>query len=202
MGNTKFSRFYLGLRDIEKTKTRDAKLAKDTGGSSKSKQKNVTKVSIFYFVISIDSINWFLFQLKARDNFIGNANSDLKLGKLSPDDFLSRMTSDYDGFCKRIDECCVAQLDSFEVDECQPTEPASTQSSHLCQFCEDNEAIVALSCSCQLLCATCFKSYAMTYTGDDQRGLTPSGNPIIDAENPMKCPHCTLMVTNYIITRR
>lgn len=47
MGNTKFSRFYLGLRQVEKTKTRDGKLAKDTGGASKPKQKTVTKVSKF-----------------------------------------------------------------------------------------------------------------------------------------------------------
>lgn len=52
MGNTKFSRFYLGLREVEKTKARDAKLAKDTGGASKPKRKNVAKVSILCFFVS------------------------------------------------------------------------------------------------------------------------------------------------------
>lgn len=45
MGNTNLVRFYLGLREIEKIKARDAKLAKDTGGSSKPKQKNLVTVS-------------------------------------------------------------------------------------------------------------------------------------------------------------
>lgn len=45
MNNTKFVRFYLGLRKIEKKKALDGKLAKDTGGSSKAKQKKATRVS-------------------------------------------------------------------------------------------------------------------------------------------------------------
>lgn len=57
MGNTKFNRFYLGLRQIEKTKARDGKLAKDTGGASKSKQKIVTKVS--FLILQIKTLsNW------------------------------------------------------------------------------------------------------------------------------------------------
>lgn len=46
MGNTKFSRFYDGLRVIEKAKALDAKLAKDSGGASKPKQKSKAKVAI------------------------------------------------------------------------------------------------------------------------------------------------------------
>lgn len=95
----------------------------------------------------------------------------------------------------------MAQLDFFEIDE-QPANEPLNNSSHLCQLCENYDAVVALSCGCQQMCVNCFKEYAMTDTGGNQRGLTPSGDPVIDADNPMKCPHCTNSVTFYIITRR
>lgn len=72
----------------------------------------------------------------------------------------------------------------------------------MCQLCENHDAVVAFSCFCQQMCVSCFKQYAMTNTGGNQRNLAPSGDPLINAENPMKCPHCTQMVTHYIITRR
>lgn len=61
MGNTKFVRFYSGLREIEKMKARDAKLAKDSGGASKTKQKKNVKVRIFisfYLSFTIVELNY------------------------------------------------------------------------------------------------------------------------------------------------
>lgn len=48
MAHAQFTRFYEGLRKVEATKTRDGKLAKDTGGASKPKQKGKEKVCYFY----------------------------------------------------------------------------------------------------------------------------------------------------------
>lgn len=49
MGKALFSRFYAGLRQIEKNKARDAKLAKeDTGGASNPRKKINIKVSSSY----------------------------------------------------------------------------------------------------------------------------------------------------------
>lgn len=182
MGHTNFVRFYLGLRKIEKTKARDAKLAKDSGGASKPKQSPKAKV---------------------RDKFIFDASSQLNMGKINVEDFLNRVTSEQDKICQEIDNCSVAPLAPCEIDELPlvVVQEASSE-SHVCQFCNDAEPVVALSCGCQQLCVDCFKEYAMTYTNGRQRDLTPDGNPLITSEFPMKCPHCRNMVTYYIITRR
>lgn len=50
--------------------------------------------------------------MQARDQFIFDANSDLKLGKINDEAFLDRMTSQHDEFCKPIDACCVVPLET------------------------------------------------------------------------------------------
>lgn len=219
MGGAHLSRFYLGLRQIEKSKAVDAKLAKDTGGASKAKQKTKAKVCIiiftFFYILmpflshfaNLILSNWnvyiffaIFYWKKARDNFVFEANQDLNRGVIDAEEFLTRLTSEYNGFCKEMDECCVAELDYFEIDE-QSTDPPN-KASHLCQFCEDREAVVAFDCTCQQLCLTCFKDYASTFTITGRRETTETGNPVVNAQNPLKCPHCTVNVTNYIITRR
>lgn len=138
---------------------------------------------------------------QVRENYISDANRDLNLGKITPEDYLNRMTSEFNDFIKRLDDCCVAPLDYDEID----VEPAVTPSndvSRLCQLCANNGAVVALGCGCQQLCVTCFKEIAMTYTANGRREMTANGDPIVNAENTMKCPHCTVQVSQYIITRR
>lgn len=111
------------------------------------------------------------------------------------------MTSKFDGLCEGIDSCCVAPLDHYEIDE-QPANPPTNSDSHLYQLCENISTVVAFSCSCQQLCVSCIMKYALTDTGRKQRDLNTSGDPVINEANPLKCPHCTKIVTLYIITRR
>lgn len=45
--NATISRFYIGIRKIEKEKAFDAKLAIETGGASKAKKKSKSQVAYF-----------------------------------------------------------------------------------------------------------------------------------------------------------
>lgn len=136
-----------------------------------------------------------------RDNFIRVAQQDLANGVINSLDFLARMTSEYDGFCKQLDACSVGPMDSYEIDEA-PIDPQPVE-SFKCQFCEDRTAIVILECRCQQLCVPCFTGYAETYkTNGRQREFEESGEPIVNAENPVKCPHCTLLASFFLVARR
>lgn len=179
MGHSDFSKFYGGLRQIEKQKTRDAKLAKDTGGASKVAKR--TK------------------QLE-KDNLIFNANRDLEMGTINAKEFLCRMTSKFTKFCENIDAVPVAALDFYEIDE-QPI-VAPVNELRLCQLCANNEAIVTLACGCQQLCLKCFQEYANTFTVNGRREVKEDGNPVVNDESPLKCPHCQNSVTFYIVARR
>lgn len=180
MGHSDFSKFYAGLRQIEKQKTRDAKLAKDTGGASKAVKR--TK------------------QLE-KDNFVFDANRDLEMGTINAEEFLCRMTSKFTKFCEKIDACPVASLDYYEIDE-QPILAPVNNDLRLCQLCANSEAIVTLECGCQLLCLKCFREYANTFTVNGRRKIKEDGNPVVDQEMPLKCPHCQNSVTYYIVARR
>lgn len=132
-----------------------------------------------------------LYWKQKRDNFIRVAQQDLANGVINSLDFLARMTSEYDGFCKQLDACSVGPIDP------QPVE------SFKCQFCEDRTAVVILECRCQQLCVPCFTGYAEAYkTNGRQREFEESGEPIVNAENLVKCPHCTLLASFYLIARR
>lgn len=150
-------------------------------------------VLIFYFC-------FFLYLMQVRNAMIRTANQELGHG-LSVSGFLDRLTSKTNEFCKQILDCSVAPLDYNEIDEVT-IPPVPDTSSRLCQFCEEHEAIVTLDCGCQQLCCDCFTTYARQYTTNGIRLFAPSGNPIVNAENPLKCPHCRVDVKYYIMARR
>lgn len=179
MGNANLSRFYLGLRGIEKTKARDAKLSQDSGGSSKPNKKSKVVV---------------------RNSWIYDAEQDLTRGVINAEEFLMRLTSEYDGFCNELNDCSVALLYYFEIDE-QPIAPQQDNESNQCQFCENSLAIVVLGCRCQKLCVPCFFQYANIFT-DVQREFDTNGQPIVNEANPLQCPHCRVFVNFYVIARR
>lgn len=141
-----------------------------------------------------------IFQL--RDDLIFEANRDLTQGRINAEEFLDRLTSEYDKFFKDIEECDVAPLDYYEIDDLPVDPPVSMNSCRNCQFCEDSEAIVVLQCTCQMLCVTCFKEYAYTFTVNGRRPTDEFGNPLVNEQNPIKCPHCQKMATSYIVPRR
>lgn len=148
-------------------------------------------------------LNFFLFS-KVRDNIIFEANQDLERKIINAGEFLDRMTSRYTDICKGLIDCQVANLDYFEIDEMTPVQQGNNIEQFNCQLCEDKIANVVLSCSCQLICDCCLKTYANTVTINSvnhRRPYQDNGYPIINTEFPMKCPHCTKQVEHYIVSR-
>lgn len=136
-------------------------------------------------------------QSRSVNDFIFDANRDLERKVINAEEFLDRMTSAYSNYFSKLFECAVNEMDQIEIDDIKDESPPVSTNTRLCQLCEKNEAVVTLGCGDQMLCVDCFKEYSLTLPGYVERQLDQSGNPIVNSEFPLQCPHCRVDVTSY-----
>lgn len=148
------------------------------------------------------------FLIKARDNFIHQANQDLRRGAIDAQAFLNRMTSQRDHeICDWMGEFgLLAELEHNEIDDVNKLVVVDRSNEpKLCRLCCEREPNVVFDCRCQVMCETCFKTWANCATSQ----MNPSTNSVFDetgtcvvsAKNPLKCCFCRQAITNYIVAR-
>lgn len=143
-----------------------------------------------------------LFFSQARDNFIYQANEELRRGAIDAQAFLNRLTSQHDHqMCDWMDAFdSLAELEHNEIDNVEHLVVLQgTSEQKLCRLCCEREPNVVFDCRCQLMCEICFNIWANSATS--RMNTSSPNNAAVSAENPLKCCFCRQAITNYIVAR-